>query len=87
MVLIYSQWTYLKIQLETWLLFQIITLPVEFNASKRAEKEIDKLKIASLDEKKGVKKVLTSAAFTYVAGVLASAVQILRLLFIASDRD
>lgn len=69
------------------LLFQIITLPVEFNASKRAEKEIDKLKIASLDEKKGVKKVLTSAAFTYVAGVLASAVQILRLLFIASDRD
>ena len=69
------------------LLFQIITLPVEFNASKRAEKEIDKLKIASLDEKKGVKKVLTSAAFTYVAGVLASAVQILRLLLIAKDRD
>ncbi|MGN1379752.1 MAG: zinc metallopeptidase [Bacilli bacterium] len=69
------------------LLFQIITLPVEFNASKRAGKEIDKLKIASSDEKKGVKKVLTSAAFTYVAGVLASAVQILRLLFIARDRD
>ena len=70
------------------LLFQIITLPVEFNASKRAEKEIDTMHLADSEEKSGVKKVLVSAALTYVAGVLTSALQILRLLLIASsDRD
>lgn len=69
------------------LLFQIITLPVEFNASKRAGKEIDTLKLANKEEKSGVKKVLVSAALTYVAGVLASAIQILRLILMAKDRD
>lgn len=69
------------------LLFQIITLPVEFNASKRAGKEIDTLKLADKEEKTGVKKVLVSAALTYVAGVLASAIQILRLILMAKDRD
>ncbi len=70
------------------LFFQIITLPVEFNASKRAEKEIDTMNLADTEEKSGVKKVLVSAALTYVAGVLTSALQILRLLLIASsDRD
>lgn len=70
------------------LLFQIITLPVEFNASKRAEKELDAMNLADSKEKSGVKKVLVSAALTYVAGVLTSAIQILRLILIASsDRD
>lgn len=70
------------------LLFQIITLPVEFNASKRAEKELDTMHLADSKEKSGVKKVLVSAALTYVAGVLTSALQILRLILIASsDRD
>lgn len=70
------------------LLFQIITLPVEFNASKRAEKELDTMHLADSEEKSGVKKVLVSAALTYVAGVLTSALQILRLILIASsDRD
>lgn len=70
------------------LLFQIITLPVEFNASKRAEKEIDAMHLANSEEKSGIKKVLVSAALTYVAGVLTSALQILRLILIASsDRD
>lgn len=69
------------------LLFQIITLPVEFNASKRAGKEIDTLKLANKEEKSGVKKVLVSAALTYVAGVLASAIQIFRLILMAKDRD
>lgn len=70
------------------LLFQIITLPVEFNASKRAGKEIDAMHLANSEEKFGIKKVLVSAALTYVAGVLTSALQILRLLLIAnSDRD
>ena len=70
------------------LLFQIITLPVEFNASKKAEKELDTMHLADSEEKSGVKKVLVSAALTYVAGVLTSALQILRLMLIASsDRD
>ena len=70
------------------LFFQIITLPVEFNASKRAGKEIDAMHLANSEEKSGIKKVLVSAALTYVAGVLTSALQILRLLLIASsDRD
>ncbi len=70
------------------LLFQIITLPVEFNASKRAEKELGTMNLADNEEKSGVKKVLVSAALTYVAGVLTSALQILRLILIASsDRD
>ena len=70
------------------LLFQVITLPVEFNASKRAEKELGTMNLADNEEKSGVKKVLVSAALTYVAGVLTSALQILRLILIASsDRD
>lgn len=68
------------------LLFQIVTLPVEFNASNRAKKQIEELRLASKDEQDGVKKVLLSAAFTYVAGVLASALQILRLV-LASQRN
>ena len=70
------------------LFFQIITLPVEFNASKRAGKEIDAMHLANSEEKSSIKKVLVSAALTYVAGVLTSALQILRFLLIASsDRD
>lgn len=70
------------------LLFQIITLPVEFNASKRAEKEINNLHLANEEENSGIKRVLVSAALTYVAGVLTSAIQILRLLLLTSrDRD
>lgn len=69
------------------LLFQIVTLPVEFNASSRAKKEIISLDIAKEEDAKGVKNVLLAAALTYVAGVLASALQIFRLIFIASDRD
>ncbi len=67
------------------LLFQIVTLPVEFNASSRAKKEVMALSIADQSEVQGVSKVLTSAALTYVAGVLASALQVLRLIIIASN--
>lgn len=67
------------------LIFQIVTLPVEFNASSRAKDEIESLNLANEDEASGVKTVLTSAALTYVAGVLASALQILRLILIANN--
>ena len=69
------------------LIFQLVTLPVEFDASKRAKQELYKLNIASEEENSGVKKVLGAAAMTYVAGVLTSILQILRLLYIFNDRD
>ncbi len=69
------------------LLFQLITLPVEFDASKRAKKELDRLKLIGKDEDVGVKKVLRSAAMTYVASVLTSILEIVRLLLIFNDRD
>ena len=69
------------------LLFQLITLPVEFDASKRAKKELEKLKISNNEEAIGVKKMLTAAALTYVAGVLTSVLEIIRLIAIFnSDR-
>ena len=69
------------------LLFQIITLPVEFNASTRAKEELNKLGIVNDKEIEGVNNMLKSAAMTYVAGVLASILQILRLLLVFGNRD
>ena len=69
------------------LLFQIVTLPVEFDASKRAGMFLKAYKLATEDESKGVKKMLGAAAMTYVAGVLASAIQILRLILVARNND
>ena len=68
------------------LLFQIITLPVEFNASSRALTQIENLNIVEKDEKEGCKKMLTSAALTYVASVLSALAQIFRLVLIGSRR-
>ena len=69
------------------LLFQIVTLPVEFNASSRALKQIVELNIVSHTENKSCKKMLRAAALTYVAGVAAAVLEILRLVLIAtSDR-
>lgn len=62
------------------LLFQIITLPVEINASKRALNELDKLHILSSNELKSGKKVLVAAATTYLASVASAIIQILRLI-------
>ena len=69
------------------LLFQLVTLPVEFNASSRALKLIKEYGIVRDDEHNGAKKMLTSAALTYVAGVLSAMTQILRLLLMAMGRD
>lgn len=67
--------------------FQIITLPVEINASKRASIELSNLNIANTEDKEGVKNMLTAAALTYVAGVLAGILQLLRLIGMAHDND
>ena len=70
------------------LLFQLITLPVEFNASNRAKKEIEKLDMLNSDEKKGMSRMLTSAALTYVASLTTTLLQIFRLfLIVANNRD
>ena len=69
------------------LIFQIITLPVEFDATKRAKKEINKYKIASKDEQEGINSMLKAAALTYVAGVLSSALELLRILSILNRKD
>lgn len=67
------------------LLFQLVTLPVEFNASKRAKGIIDNLNLADKEEQNGVSKMLSAAAFTYVASVLNTIFQILRLLIISNN--
>ena len=61
-------------------LFQLITLPVEFNASKRALQVITDADILSENEKVGAKKVLTAAAMTYVAALAVSIANLLRIL-------
>lgn len=57
-------------------LFQFVTLPVEFDASRRAAVQLKQLGIANPDESVGVRKVLSAAALTYVAGALASLAQL-----------
>ncbi len=66
--------------------FQLITLPVEFNASARALKTLDADAILTTDEVKDARKVLSAAAMTYVAALLVSLAQILRLLIIVGGR-
>lgn len=66
-------------------IFQIITLPVEINASKRAQLELDELALTTNKDKEGIKNMLTAAALTYVAGVLASILQLLRLIGLTKD--
>ena len=68
------------------LVFQLITLPVEFDASKRARKELEKLKLIGSGEEVDVAKMLNSAAMTYVASVLTSVLEIIRLIAIFDDR-
>ena len=69
------------------LIFQLVTLPVEFNASSRALAYLEKNAVINNSELDGSKKMLTSAALTYVAGVFAAALQLLRLVLIARSRD
>lgn len=67
-------------------LFQLVTLPVEINASSRALKMLQSTGILGSDETKGARKVLTAAAMTYVAALAASILQLLRLVILAGGR-
>lgn len=68
-------------------LFQLVTLPVEFNASARALKMLGSSGMLGTDEVKGAKKVLTAAALTYVAALASSILQLLRLIILAGGRE
>ena len=64
------------------LIFQLITLPVEFDASKRANKILLEMGLITENEQESTKKMLKAAAFTYVAGLISSILQIFRLIYI-----
>lgn len=68
------------------LVFQLVTLPTETNASRRAMKTLDEMAILEGDELKGARKTLTAAAMTYMAAVAATALQFLRLVMLANRR-
>ena len=68
-------------------LFQLITLPVEFNASDRAIAALDSSGMLTQDELVGARRVLSAAAMTYVAALLTSLLTLLRLLVIVNGRN
>ena len=80
-------WNQVLIQIGIWafalaVLFQLVTLPVEFNASSRAVEKIEQYGLLSVEENRGTKKVLSAAAFTYVAAAASSILQLLRLILL-----
>jgi len=68
-------------------LFQLITLPVEFDASRRAKQQLVALGLVGRQEETGVAKVLNAAALTYVAALVSSVLMLLRLLMLTRSRD
>ncbi|WP_078596899.1 zinc metallopeptidase [Evansella clarkii] len=70
-------------------LFQVITLPVEFNASNRAMEQVVSVGVIRNEEERETKKVLNAAALTYVAAALVAVMELVRfiLMFVAMNRD
>ena len=68
------------------LVFQIVTLPVEFNASRRAMQAIESANILTEEEQRGARKTLTAAALTYVAATAVALAQLLRLMMLFGGR-
>lgn len=84
---VFLGWNQVLIQIGIWafvlaVLFQLVTLPVEFDASRRAVAKISQYGLLSEQENAGCKKVLTAAALTYVAAAAAAILQLLRLLIL-----
>ncbi|MBR7148442.1 MAG: zinc metallopeptidase [Firmicutes bacterium] len=70
------------------LIFQLITLPVEFNASNRALEQLEAMEIVANDqEARGAKKVLSAAALTYVAAMAMAVANLIRILAMRGRRD
>ena len=68
------------------LLFQLVTLPVEFNASSRAKKQLKELNLVNETDSTGISDMLFAAALTYVAALASSILQVLRLLLMILGR-
>jgi len=68
-------------------IFQLVTLPVEFNASNRALRAIEQGELLTTEELKGARKTLTAAAMTYVAATAVAMAQLLRLLILFGGRN
>ncbi|MCL1948452.1 MAG: zinc metallopeptidase [Turicibacter sp.] len=69
-------------------LFQLVTLPVEFNASSRAMVQLERFGVLrGGDEEAGAKKVLSAAAWTYVAGTVVAVAELVRLIFVLNNRN
>ena len=68
------------------LVFQLITLPVKFDASRRAMQAISSVNILTEEEQRGAKKTLTAAAMTYVAATAVALMQLLRLIMVFGGR-
>jgi len=68
-------------------LFQLITLPVEFDASRRALVQLNRLGLVAPDEQRNAKKVLDAAALTYVAAAAVAVLELVRLLLIRDRRS
>lgn len=68
-------------------IFQIITLPVEFNASSRALIELNELNLVNEKDLSDMRKMLSAAAFTYVASTIAEIFQLMRLINMVNDRN
>ena len=84
---VYLSFNQTLIQIGIWafvlaMLFQIVTLPVEFNASNRALASIENRGMLNSEEYAGAKKVLTAAAMTYVAATASSVLQLIRLVLL-----
>ncbi len=67
--------------------FQLVTLPTEYNASRRAKQTIESCNLLTLEEQQGVKKVLSAAALTYVAALSVAIANFLRLLMIVGRNN
>ena len=90
MFLHYSQLAWLAIAIFGVItLFQVVTLPVELDASNRAKEQLFRLGLVYDEERQGVSRVLSAAAMTYVAAMVSSAMELLHWILIAnsSDRD
>lgn len=80
-------WNQTLINIGIWVfaltvLFQLVTLPVEFNASRRAVQKVEQLGLLGFEETRGCQKVLIAAALTYVAAAASTILQLLRLILL-----
>lgn len=66
--------------------FQLVTLPVEFDASNRGKKQLEQLNLSYESDQTGISKVLSAAAMTYVASLISSILQLIRLILILDNR-